>query len=250
MSLLRFANRRLLALGLAGTIAIGAAGVAVAQVPGTHHDRGPGAGLRALAGPRAHLPHPGIREVAHASGLDLQVLLDGLKDGKSINTILTENGKDPGTVEAAVLADVKAKLDSAVSNGRITQEQADKAYAKAQEALPKLFERVPDPNRPHPRIAARVVGAVRGELKIAADTIGISPQDLAAAVRDGQTIAAVANAHNVAPQAVIDALVAPGNTRIDQAVANGKITDEQGAEAKTRLLNAITKLVQEGRPGR
>src|SRR5690242_5534714 len=65
---------------------------------------------------------------------------------------------------------------------------------------------------------------VRDFGKVAADTIGITPQQLRDAVRnDGQSIAEVATAHNVDPAKVHDALITEGNRLIDQALANHKI---------------------------
>jgi hypothetical protein len=49
--------------------------------------------------------------------------------------------------------------------------------------------------------------AVRHAAKIAADTIGISTQELRDAVRSGKTIAQVAQEHGVDPAAVVDAIV-------------------------------------------
>ena len=43
-----------------------------------------------------------------------------------------------------------------------------------------------------------------------ADTIGIPVEDLVAALKDGQSIAQVAEANDVERQAVVDALVAHG----------------------------------------
>lgn len=46
------------------------------------------------------------------------------------------------------------------------------------------------------------------ELGVAAQAIGVSETDLTAAMKQGQSVAQVAQAHGVAPQTVIDALVA------------------------------------------
>ena len=45
---------------------------------------------------------------------------------------------------------------------------------------------------------------------VVADTIGIPVEDLVAALKDGQSIAQVAEANDVERQAVVDALVAHG----------------------------------------
>jgi hypothetical protein len=49
--------------------------------------------------------------------------------------------------------------------------------------------------------------AARRAVKIAADTIGISPAELIQQLRAGKSIADVASEHNVNPQTVVNALV-------------------------------------------
>ena len=72
---------------------------------------------------------------------------------------------------------------------------------------------------------------------VAAKTIGISEEDLWAATDEGQSIAAVAQAHGVAPQTVIDALLAADKEAVASAVAQGEITQ---ADADTWLADSAT----------
>jgi hypothetical protein len=65
----------------------------------------------------------------------------------------------------------------------------------------------PDPGTPAPTEQPRRHRAVKHAAKIAADTIGISPQELRDAVKSGKTIAQVAQEHGVDPAAVVDAIV-------------------------------------------
>jgi hypothetical protein len=59
----------------------------------------------------------------------------------------------------------------------------------------------------------------RGELlTTAAEALGISEEDLRAALEDGQSIADVADAQGVDIQVVIDALVANGTERLEEAI--------------------------------
>ena len=83
----------------------------------------------------------------------------------------------------------------------------------------------------------------RAAVKDAAGVIGIEPQELVAALRDGQSIAQVATAHGVDPQTVIDKLVADASARIDEGVANGKLSAEKAAEIKGKLPERVTKAV-------
>ena len=91
-------------------------------------------------------------------------------------------------------------------------------------------------------------GVRGGDLSVAATAIGISESDLRTALQRGKTIADVAKDKGVDPQKVIDALVAAGTTRIDQAVTNGKLTAAQAAELKAKLKDSITAFVNGDRP--
>ncbi|MCC7364797.1 MAG: hypothetical protein IT303_10535 [Dehalococcoidia bacterium] len=231
---------RLIALGVSGLLAVGVlgAGAAMAQE---------GSGPPPAGEAARHGHHPirnGVATIIEVSGLDRAVFLEGFAAGKSINTILTENSLDPAAVQADALAAIDAKLDEAVASGQLTQAQADAAFARISEKLPELMDATPG-DRPHP-----VLNLLRGMPQIAADTIGISLQELVQALRSGETVAEVATANGAEPQAVIDALVADSDAKIDQAVANGKLTEEQGENAKARAAEAIEKFVNEGRPER
>ena len=75
---------------------------------------------------------------------------------------------------------------------------------------------------------------------VVAKAIGISEADLQTALTGGQTVAAVAKAHNVALQVVIDALVADGQSELDAAVKAGTITQAQADAGKANLVQRAT----------
>jgi len=76
-----------------------------------------------------------------------------------------------------------------------------------------------------------------------ADAIGISTDDLRAALRDGQTLAKIAEANGVDPQGVVDVLVANGTERLDAAVAAGRIDQATADERKANLPERAADLV-------
>jgi hypothetical protein len=82
----------------------------------------------------------------------------------------------------------------------------------------------------------------RGEgLEAAAEAIGITEDELRAALEDGQSIAQVAEAEGVDVQTVIDALVANGTERLEEAIA----------ELPDRMADLVHRegLPDRGRPG-
>ena len=86
-------------------------------------------------------------------------------------------------------------------------------------------------------------GLGSGPIAVAADAIGIRPAVLVSAIRDGSTIAGVAREHDVQPQVVVDALVADAQGRLDQAVQDGRITQDQADSVAENLEARMTDLV-------
>jgi hypothetical protein len=130
-------------------------------------------------------------------------------------------------------------LDGLVDDGTITQAQADAVADALQEARPER----PDfgPWGPGGWFATGV--AILDE---AADAIGIEEDELLAALRDGQTLAEVAESNGVDPQTVIDALVATTHERLDDAVADGRIEQDDADERLADATERITEFVNEG----
>jgi hypothetical protein len=91
-------------------------------------------------------------------------------------------------------------------------------------------------------------GARGRHLEAAAEAIGIEPDALRAELEDGKTLAEVAQAHGVEVQALVDALVADANEHLDEAVANGRLTQEEADEKKANLQERITARVNGERP--
>lgn len=244
---------RWLAAGLAGVVAvglIGTAGVALAQSSGDPStDQAPGGPPPDQA--RCHPPdrHPikrGFAELVKASGLERQVVAEGLKNGQSLAEIFEANGVDTDEVIESVLEELEQALDEKVEAGALSEEKAARIYEAAEKGLP----RIANAHRPPPGNGRPGPGrdALAHELKIAADTIGIPVAELAEMLRDGGTIAEAAEANEVEVDTVIEAMVAPVNDRIDEAVANGRIDESKGDELKERALDRITRFVNEGLP--
>ena len=77
----------------------------------------------------------------------------------------------------------------------------------------------------------------------AATAIGISESDPTTALRAGQFLAAVAKAHSVDPQKVIDALVPDARSELAAAVVNARLTRAQADQVSSDLTRRITDQV-------
>jgi hypothetical protein len=86
------------------------------------------------------------------------------------------------------------------------------------------------------------IGVVGRQMEIAASAIGITPEQLHEELR-GSTLEAVARAHGVNPQAVASALQNNARQRLNEAVANGMLSQEQADRMHQRISQAIERLM-------
>ncbi|MGY1712674.1 hypothetical protein ACI8AC_24500 [Geodermatophilus sp. SYSU D00758] len=81
----------------------------------------------------------------------------------------------------------------------------------------------------------------------AAEALGMSTEELQDALSEpGTSLADVAEQQGVDTQAVVDALVARAQARIDEAVAAGSLSEEQAAELRERLPDWVAAKVEGG----
>ena len=81
------------------------------------------------------------------------------------------------------------------------------------------------------------------ELDVAATAIGVEPEVLRHAVDDGRSIATLAADAGVPSDHVVDAVVRDANTKVDRAVADGRIAPDRGSMLRSRLPNWAAQLV-------
>jgi len=77
-------------------------------------------------------------------------------------------------------------------------------------------------------------------MTVAAEQLGMTVEELVAELRDGKTIAQVAEEKGVSLDSIIDAYLAPRAEALEQAVADGRITQEQA----DRMLANMREMVE------
>lgn len=94
------------------------------------------------------------------------------------------------------------------------------------------FERPDRPNRPDrpegPQIMRQVLAAINEEIEM-------TPREFMQALRDGQTPAEIITEAGGSVENVVTAMMAPIETRIAEAVANGNLSQDQADELLARL---------------
>ena len=139
---------------------------------------------------------------------------------------------DTGTTTASSQVErITEALAGLVADGSITQEQADEVATTLDQA----------------DLGGGGHGGGHGggrDLAAAATALSMTEEDLRTALEaDGATLATVAEEHGVAVDTLIDALVTAGQERINQAVADGDLTQEQADERLADLETRITDRV-------
>lgn len=138
-----------------------------------------------------------------------------------------------GTSHADRIEDALAGL---VEDGTITQEQA-MAVAAALASSDTVR------GGPHGR-GPGTVGIGHGGLGVAAETLGLGEDELRTALLDGSTLAEVAQDQGIAADSLVAALVAAGQERLDQAVADGRIAQAQAEDLAAALPQRVTEQVE------
>jgi uncharacterized protein YidB (DUF937 family) len=166
-------------------------------------------------GPRGGPRGVGLETAAETIGITAEELRTALQGGQTMAEVAEANGVEPQAVIDALVAEVEAHIDEQVAAGELTAEQGEQRKAEAAERIATFV------NEGGPAGGPGGPGGHRGHgLETAAEAIGITAEELRAALEDGQTVAEVAEANGVDAQTVIDALVAEATERIT-AFVNG-----------------------------
>ncbi len=186
-----------------------------------------------------------IAALAEAAGVTPLDVLAEMREGKSLAEVAAAHNVDAAAVVASAAAALTAQINQDVTDGWMTQEQADEALATLAEDLNAMMDH---PAGGRPAQAARQALRGLGEaalLRALTDATGLQPRDLVEQAREGATLAEIAQANGADPQAVVDAALANVTGRVNEMVANGRLTQEQAdrllAEAETFFGEAINR---------
>ena len=132
-------------------------------------------------------------------------------------------------------------IQSLIDDGVISQEQGDTIAERAEEARAEFGE---------------LRGHRGAKLETASEVIGIETDELREALQSGSTLAEIATENGVEPQSLIDEMVEDKQEKLDEAVADGRLTEEEAAEKAAEIEQRVTDAVNgeidfsEGRRGR
>jgi uncharacterized coiled-coil protein SlyX len=227
-------KRALLATaGAAFAFAAGAGGALADRGQGPHGHGGPGG--RGAA--------PDAAAIATYLGLSQAELRTQLRAGKTLAQIAQAQGKSVSGLQDTIYAAAKKRLDQAVASGRLTAAQEQTLLAHLKSRLDDIV------NRSGPRPRGAGPGAPHFGAAVA-KYLGLTEAELRAQLRAGKTLAQVATAQGKSVDGLKAAILADAKSRLDQAVADGKLTAAQAKTILAQLTSHVDELVNRTGVGR
>lgn len=132
-------------------------------------------------------------------------------------------------------------LGAAVINGAFAAPSHDVASAPVAAPTVTATPVASRPSKPGPWAAHFAFG--RGFISPVAGFLGISTTELQNDLRNGQTLAQIAQAHGKSANDLKTFLTNQLKTRLDQAVANGRITSQQETDLLNRESSRLDQLI-------
>jgi uncharacterized protein (DUF433 family) len=167
-----------------------------------------------------------------------------------VNVLASKLGKTPDEVRNAFKAAQKDMVSQALAAGRITKEQADRLNQRIDQGAGVPFK--PGFAMPGARHDGKGVPGVRAGFggPALARFLGIQPRDLMNELRQGKSLAQVAQAHGKSVDQLKTFIRDQAKTRLQAAVKAGKITQAQADAALKRLTDNLDATVNRVPPVR
>ncbi len=188
--------------------------------------------------------HNLLDAVVEATGLEQRDIIEQVRQGEAtLAEVVEANGGSVDAVIADAIAFSTEQINNLVAEDKLNQEQADEIIASLETFYTDVVngELRLRPNLPQ-AIASRAV------VRMIADQTGLEVQDILNQLKDGTTIADILTANGVDVNAFIDSAVSEAQTRIDDAVANGRMTQERADEMVAKLREQLTERINNPLP--
>jgi hypothetical protein len=186
-------------------------------------------------------------------GAGIAASQDDSRTSSFFDAVAKHLGISSQELEDATRAAAVDQVDAALENGRITEEQAEELKSRIESGEmppflgPGMFFGGPrgDGERGFGFGFGPGLGFHFGEkLDAAAEYLGVTDEELREALRGGKSLAEIAEEKGKSVDGLKDALLAQAQTRLDEAVADEKLTREQADRILERLREGIDHLVE------
>jgi len=181
-----------------------------------------------------------IQVAAKTIGVSVADLQSAIKSGKSIAQVAAAHNVSAQTVIDAIVADLTAKAQAQPNWAKQPEGQKAQALTAIRTRATNLVNNT-NTSKEGKDAPKQVV--VRTEFTVAAATIGVTTTELQNALKAGQTIAQVAQAHGVSADKVINAIVAELTAKAQAQPTWAKMAEAQKTRTLTAIRDQATRLV-------
>jgi hypothetical protein len=182
---------------------------------------------------------------ADVLGITVDELRDEIRSGKTIQEIFEEKGLDYQSYSDQWLADHEACLAEAVAEGNLTEEEAQLMQERIEERMESGFlfnqmQRFGNAMRSYMNFGAgRLWNAGNGLVGQILEKLDITLDDLKAKIQGGESINDLAEEAGIDLDAIHEDRIQSQLERIDQALADGKISESQADRIRERLNSQL-----------
>lgn len=176
--------------------------------------------------------------VAEETGLDVSDILAQLSpDGATLADVIVANGGSVESVVDVAVTNVTERVNEAVANNTITQEQADKILENVEQLITDgINGDLPFADRSRQGIERALITAVT-------NATGMQPMEIVRAVRDGETLENIIVSSGSSVDAVVADAMTIATERVNELVANERITQEQADNILGTLEQTFTDIL-------
>lgn len=186
-----------------------------------------------------------MQVITNTTGLTAQDIRTQLNEETSLADIITANGGDVNSVIVEVEALITERLNTAIENGRMSEENVATMLENLNENLTNIVNQDGLVRNLRNRdLRERFDGdMLRGVVGALTEVTGLDPQEIAQQVRDGETIASLLEANGSSVDAVVSDLVAQATDRVNRAVEEDRLDEEQATMLLENLTTRLTDVL-------
>ena len=188
---------------------------------------------------------------ATALGMTEAELRTELEAGKSIAQVAETKNVDLQVVVDALIAQHKAHIAEHVAEGKLTQTEADEKLANLEARVTEMVNKTGLPMKGGPGGKGGHGGKL-GHIKAASEEVAavlnLTTTELATQLREGKSLAAIAEAQDVDINKVKEVLTTEFKAHLDEEVAAGNHTQEEADAKLAKFESRLDDMVNKARP--
>lgn len=191
---------------------------------------------------------PILRKVSQVLDMEPNELLPQLKEGRTIAQIAEERGISVSTVVDELLVPVKERLDKAVVDGKLSQEQAEQGLSKAEARITEMVQNATPQDIVRHRAGKLIsqdkrAGRTKVLLNQVCQIVNLDSEEMLAQLKEGKKIVEIAQEQGVSRDELLQALTDRAQERLDKAVSEGKLDGDKAVEMMPKIEEGLAKFV-------